>query len=115
MGSRGPIDISFDARALFYLWLCYGTVTSDYMPNVNRPPCLYTIYYGLSVAFLSSLITVLIPLQFSSLYFIPHHIYFTASKIFAIFIILSVIAKKESSTPIPNTCVLLLFISFLLD
>lgn len=93
------------------LWYCHIRL---YAQRQSPPLFIYDLLWSVR-RFLSSLITVLIPLQFSSLYFIPHHIYFTASKIFAIFIILSVIAKKESNIPIPNTCVLLLFISFLLD
>lgn len=118
MGSRSPIDILLEDdnenkikrrnTRIIYLWL-YSTwliVLSHirlYAPRQSTS-CLYMIHYGLSVALLFALLTVHIPLEFSSLYYIPHHIfvrfaYFTASKIFTIPIIPSVVAKKRIEHP----------------
>lgn len=63
--------------------------------------CLYMIHYGWSVGRSHRSATVHIPLEYSRLYYIPtsssfSSTYFTASKIFAIPIIPSVVAKKES-------------------
>lgn len=85
MGSRSPIDILLEDdnenkikrrnTRIIYLWL-YSTwliVLSHirlYAPRQSTS-CLYMIHYGLSVALLFALLTVHIPLEFSSLYYIP--------------------------------------------
>lgn len=118
MGSRSPIDILLEDdnenkikrrnTRIIYLWL-YSTwliVLSHirlYAPRQSTS-CLYMIHYGLSVALLFALLTVHIPPGIFESVLHTHHIfvrfaYFTASKIFTIPIIPSVVAKKRIEYP----------------